>query len=73
MFDAYGVTLVPYEFLKIDWVEGYPYVKRDELDAAIKEMAEHNKNEIKNTLNSIVEEYRRERTTETSDSFQPGS
>jgi predicted RNase H-like nuclease (RuvC/YqgF family) len=61
VFEKFGVAVVPHRELRVEWVEGYPYVKAEELDAAMKKGFEKKKFELNAKILDIVEEYKRER------------
>jgi predicted RNase H-like nuclease (RuvC/YqgF family) len=60
-FERYGVSVVPYGALRVEWVEGYPYVEAEELNTAIHTGAEFKKRWRDEDLLDIVEAYKRER------------
>jgi predicted RNase H-like nuclease (RuvC/YqgF family) len=64
VFEKFGVAVVLYRELRVEWVEGYPYVKAEELDAAMKEEVEQKKIELNAKILDLVEEYKRERMQE---------
>lgn len=61
VFETFGVAVVPYRELRVEWVEGYPYVKAEELDAAMKKRIEEKQIELNAKILDIVEEYKQER------------
>jgi len=57
----HGVPVIPSEALEIKWVEGYPYAKTSDVEKAISEAAESDKDGAIDGLSKMVEEYRKER------------
>jgi predicted RNase H-like nuclease (RuvC/YqgF family) len=61
VFATLGVAIVPYPELNVEWVEGYPYVKAEELDAVLKKRLVEKRTELNAKLLGIVDDYKRER------------
>ncbi len=61
VFERYEVSVVPYEALRVKWVEGYPYVETEEMHTARHAEAEVKKRKRDENLLDIVEAYKRER------------
>ena len=61
VLEEYGVVIVKRDKLKIEWIEGYPYIKSVELNSAIKRELESKKIATNEKMISVLEEYRRER------------
>lgn len=71
VFEQYEVNVVPFRALRLEWVEGYPYVEAEELNSAIHTGAEFKKREKDENLLDIVEAYQRERRR--NDQREPGT
>jgi predicted RNase H-like nuclease (RuvC/YqgF family) len=71
VFEEFGVAIVPYRELRVEWVEGFPYVKAEELDAAMKKEVEEKKIELNTKILDIVEEYKRERIQQSNQDALP--
>ena len=64
VFTKFGVAVVPYQELSVEWIEGYPYVKTEELDVVLKNGIKQKKIELNAKILDIVEEYKRKRMQE---------
>ncbi|MEE9509363.1 MAG: hypothetical protein V3V81_02610, partial [Candidatus Bathyarchaeia archaeon] len=49
---------------RVEWIEGYPYVKTEELDVVLKNGIKQKKIELNTKILDIVEEYKRKRMQE---------
>jgi hypothetical protein len=50
--------------LSVEWIEGYPYVKTEELDVVLENGIKQKKVELNAKILDIVEEYKRKRMQE---------
>ena len=64
VFEKFGVAVVPYQELSVEWIEGYPYVKTEELDVVLENGIKQKKVELNAKILDIVEEYKRKRMQE---------
>ena len=60
VFEKYMIPVVSREGLKIEWIEGLPYVDSESLRRAIKEAGKWEKSAIYDQLRMIIEDHRRE-------------
>jgi predicted RNase H-like nuclease (RuvC/YqgF family) len=61
----YGVTVLSSKDLKIEWVEGHSYVKKGEVEKAVKEAAKKEGAEAGKGIEGIVGDYREEKMRST--------
>ncbi len=50
--------------MSVEWIEGYPYVKTEELNVVLKNGIKQKKIELNAKILDIVEEYKRKRMQE---------
>jgi len=68
----YNTPVVSSKDLTVEWIEGYPYVKADDLDKAIRAVTKTEKSSVNRMLQDVVEEYKKERLKEIGRAAQPG-
>ena len=60
VFGKYVIPVIPYEKLKIEWIEGLPYADSESLRNALKEVRESEASKMYEQIKSIVEDHRKE-------------
>lgn len=63
-FEECDIPIISSNKLKIDWVDGRPYIKRTDLETALSDAKAQHKNYVATTIRGIVDEYREERRHE---------
>lgn len=56
-----GIPVVWVNEVKVEWLRGLPYVRKDDLLRAIGSMEKRKRVEVEKTLEEILEEYKKER------------
>ncbi len=60
IFEKYMIPVVSYDDLKIEWIEGLPYVDSESLRKAVKEAGKREKLAIYSEIKTILDDHRRE-------------
>jgi len=60
IFEKYMIPVIPHSDLKIEWIEGLPYVDSESLRKAIKEAEKREALTVYHQIKTILEEHRRE-------------
>ncbi len=61
VFKRYSIPILAYKGLKIEWVEGYPYIRSDALNSALNEAETQSRHNSEKIIREIIDEYREER------------
>ncbi len=57
----HGILTIPIKDVSVEWVEGYPYTKRLDMERGMRKAAERGMSEAKSELRDIVSTYKEER------------
>lgn len=60
-FTKHEIPIVPADKIEIEWIEGYPYAQASNLQKAVEELRKAERDKTLEKLETIVEEYRKER------------
>jgi hypothetical protein len=60
-FTKHEIPIVPADKIEIEWIEGYPYAQASDLQKAVEELRRTERDRAFEKLETIVEEYRKER------------